>query len=145
MSEPIRRLVHDYADAVCRGDADAWGATWAPDGVWDMGSIRLEGRSAILGAWEQAMSDYDQVIHVVWNGSADLDVAAGVGRGRWYIGEFLKPNGASPNMLLACYDDTYLSLDGAWLFQSRRLNRLYSGPADLSGAFGGPPPAATDP
>lgn len=145
MSEAIRRLVHDYADAVCCGDADAWGATWAPDGVWEMGTLRMEGRTEIVGAWEQAMAGFDQVIHVAYNGSVDLDPEGNAGRGRWYIGEFLAPRQGSPQMLLACYDDAYVNLDGTWLFAARRLGRLYSGPPDLTGDFGGPPPPPLNP
>jgi hypothetical protein len=32
----IRELLEAYADAVCCVDADAWGATWAEDSVWEL-------------------------------------------------------------------------------------------------------------
>ena len=142
MSEEVARLVHAYADAVCNNDATGWASTWADDAVWDMGGLRLQGRADIAGAWAQAMADYEQVIQVVYNGAADLDVAAGVGSGRWYVGEFLKPRDGDPKMLLARYDDRYVSVAGVWLFAERALERLYSGPPDLSGVFGSPPSGA---
>lgn len=145
MNLSISRLVHDYADAVCNTDAEAWEATWAPESVWDMGAVRFEGRADILDAWVQAMSGFEQVVQVVYNGSADLDSDAGTGRGRWYIAEYLKPRSNSAKMMLGFYDDRYVYVDGAWLFGERRLTRLYSGPPDLTGDFAGPPAPSVDP
>jgi hypothetical protein len=139
VTDPIRRLVHQYADAVCADDADRWSATWAPDAVWEMGAMSWTGRADIVEAWIQAMARFEQVIHIVHNGVADLDPDTGSGDGRWYVAEYLKPTSGDPSQLLACYDDEYVHVDGVWVFGSRRLKRLYSGPPDLTGKFGGPP------
>ena len=37
--------------------------------------------------------------------------------------------------MLARYDDTYVRVDGEWLFSSRSLGPLYHGPPDLTGEF----------
>ncbi|MEL7207491.1 MAG: nuclear transport factor 2 family protein, partial [Actinomycetota bacterium] len=86
--DPIADLVHRYADAVVHRDGDRWGATWAPDGCWDLGQGRVvEGRDAIVAFWRRAMDGLEAVIQTVGNGTYELDEAAGSGQGRWYIQE----------------------------------------------------------
>lgn len=52
----IRELCERYVDAVNRRDAKDWGATWAPDAVWDLGRGPVQGRDQIVAAWEGAMA-----------------------------------------------------------------------------------------
>ena len=133
--EAIRSLLHRYADAVCRFDPDQWAATWAPEGVWDMGRTKVEGREAIGETWKTIMSGIPAVYHVYYNGTADLDDDAGTGSGRWYVGEFLHMADGSTVAMYGYYDDEYLLIDGEWLFSTRTLTPLYRGPADMSGDF----------
>jgi hypothetical protein len=145
MTADPTHLVHAYADAVCHNDADAWVATWADDGVWDMGGAQIEGREELGSVWKSAMAGFEQVIQVVYNGTVQVDEGTGAGSGRWYIGEFLDPVDGPSQMLLAYYDDDYTRSEGAWLFSRRKLVRLYSGPPDLSSGFAGPPAASPSP
>jgi hypothetical protein len=145
MNADMSRLVHAYADAVCHNDAEAWVATWADDGVWDMGAAQIEGRQELGSVWKAAMAGFEQVIQVVYNGTVQVDERTGAGSGRWYIGEFLEPVEGPPQMLLAYYDDDYTRSEGAWFFARRKLVRLYSGPPDLSSGFAGPPATASSP
>ena len=87
MSYPtIDDLLHAYADAVVRRDADQWISTWATDAVWELGKgRRVEGADAILSLWNSAMDGFTAVIQNVVNRTADLDDAAGTGSGRCYI------------------------------------------------------------
>ena len=133
--DAIRDLIHRYADAVCRFDAEQWQATWAPDGVWDLGRTTVEGRDAIGETWVSIMSGIPQVFHTYANGNATLDEAAGTGTGRWYVGEFLHMADESTVAMYGYYDDEYVLVDGQWLFRTRRLTPLYRGPADMSGDF----------
>lgn len=134
--DAIQDLVHRYADAVVRRDADQWAATWAVDAVWELGKgRRVEGREAILGLWNSAMDGFKAVVQNVVNGTADLDEAAGTGRGRWYIHEHWHRASDERGILLAYYDDTYTRVDGAWQFASRELVVQYGGAPDLSGDF----------
>lgn len=133
--DTIRSLIHRYADAVCRFDPEQWTATWAPDGVWDMGQVNVEGRDQIGQTWTSIMSGFPAVVHVYYNGTCDLDETAGTGSGRWYVGEFLRmPDGDSMAMY-GYYDDDYVRVDGEWLFAKRSLTGLYRGAGDMSGAF----------
>ena len=137
--DPIAHLQHQYADAVVHYDGDQWAATWAPDGVWELGRGRpVEGRDAILQFWHQAMSGFVAVSQNVLNGSYELDEDAGTGSGRWYIIEHFHrkgDDGGTKGRLLAYYDDTYVRIDGVWLFASRQLVPQYSGPVDMSADF----------
>jgi ketosteroid isomerase-like protein len=134
--EAIEDLVHRYADAVVRRDPEQWGATWAPDAVWDLGrGRRMEGRDAIREFWNGAMDGFKAVVQNVVNGTADLDESAGTGTGRWYILEHFKRVDDVPGILLAHYDDVYTLVDGEWLFASRDLVIHYGGPPDLSADF----------
>ena len=134
--DAIVELVHKYADGVVYRDPEQWSSTWAPDAVWVLGPGReVVGRDAILALWTQAIGTFDAVVQNVVNQSVVLDEDAGTGSGRCYIMEhFLRADG-NPGILLAHYDDTYVRINGEWLFSSRRLHSKYQGPPDLSAPF----------
>ena len=74
--DPIAELVHLYADAVVHHNGEQWGATWAPDAVWELGKgRRVEGRDAILELWHNAMGGFNAVVQTVLNGTYELDEA----------------------------------------------------------------------
>lgn len=134
--DPIAELVHLYADAVVHHDGDQWGATWAEDAHWELGRHgRVEGRTAIVELWHGAMSGFNAVVQTVLNGTYELDEDAGTGSGRWYIQEHWHRASGEKGKLLAHYDDTYVRVDGRWLFNSRELVVHYGGPQDLSADF----------
>jgi len=136
--EPIRALVHSYADAVCRRATDQWAGNWTDDAVWDIGGGRQQGRDQVVGSWVAAMQGMRAVVHMVLNGTATLDTDTGTGR--WYFQEHAVPEGSSPVLLLAYYDDEYRREPDGWRFSSRLMTLLYLGAPDLSGHFAGPPP-----
>ena len=132
--DDILDLVHRYSDAVCRKDRDQWAATWADDAVWDLGKGRLtQGKTNIVGFWQAAVNSLNVVVQLVHNGTVSIDGESATGR--WYISEHMERSGGIVGMLLAWYDDTYVRVDGEWLFTSRILASLYHGPPDLSGGF----------
>ena len=59
----IQELIATYNDAVIRMDPDAWGSTWAEDGVWSLPGIAdgIAGREAIVETWKMAMSQFEFV------------------------------------------------------------------------------------
>ena len=136
--DAIRELVHRSADAVCRRDAEGWGATWSSDGIWDLGGGAVEGRDAVVAAWVEAMRSFDAVVQTVLNGFATFSGDGGTGdrgTGRWYLQEHLQYAGGEPGMLLAAYDDEYARDADGWRFRTRRLTPYYLGPPDLTGRF----------
>ena len=134
--DPIAELGHLYADAVVHHDGGQWGATWAEDAFWELGAgRRVEGREAILELWHGAMGTFNAVVQTVLNGTYELDDDAGTGTGRWYIQEHFHRANGDKGKLLAHYDDTYVRVDGRWLFNSRELVPHYAGPQDMSADF----------
>jgi ketosteroid isomerase-like protein len=130
----IAGLVHRYADAVCRRDADQWASCWAEDGVWVLDAERrVHGRGAIVEQWATEMAKYRAVIQLVANGDWSLDGHEATGR--WYIHEYNRRSDGSSAILVAYYDDGYRRTGGDWLFTRRQLTRLYQGPPDLAGDF----------
>ena len=132
--DAIEDLVHRYSDAVVHRDGDQWIATWADEGIWDLGrGRRVEGRDAVLELWEHAMARYDAVVQTVMNGACDLDDT--VGSGRWYIHEVMQRAGGDRGLMVGHYDDRYVRTDDGWRFAERSLVQHYAGPGDLSGDF----------
>lgn len=134
--DPIRDLLHRYADAVCRNDELAWAATWSDDGVWDLGGGReATGLEEITDMWRGGMGRYARVLHRYENSAATLDEAAGTGTGRAYVTEVLKPTDEGALVMHGYYDDEYRRTGDGWRFSRRTLVRLYHGPPDFSGFF----------
>ncbi len=128
----IRQLVERYADAVNRIDPGDWGATWAADGTWDLGQAAVEGKEKIVGFWKQIMPSFPFVVQIIHSGVVDA-VDATHANGRWYLSEYMHRPDGSKSHGIGCYRDTYVKVDGKWLFQRRRYDLLYNGPPDLSG------------
>lgn len=132
--DDISDLVYRYSDAVTRKDRTQWAATWAEDAWWDLGKGRLSrGRDTIVEFWQKAVDGLTIVVQLVHNGAVAID--GETASGRWYVSEHLERTTGATGLLLAWYDDTYVRVDGQWLFASRSLGSLYHGLPDLSGAF----------
>ena len=114
------RALHDrYADAVTRRDAEAWGALWAKDAVWELMGMRVEGQPAILGLWTQAMAGFAFVGFFSQPGA--IAVAGDRAEGRVWTHEVLDgPEGE--RRPLGRYDDVYVKRGGEWLYSERRFN-----------------------
>ena len=128
----LRQVAERYVDAVNRFDPEAWGSTWAPDGEWITSSTRT-GREEIVEDWTRIMATIPNVYMHVYSGVID-DVTGDTASGRWYMGEVTNRE-AGQRMNSLCYFDTYRRIDNQWYIQTRRLEALYRGPADLSGDF----------
>jgi ketosteroid isomerase-like protein len=140
----ISDLVHRYADAVVHRDAAQWGSCWADDARWILDADRdVTGRAAIVATWTAAMDRFECVVQNVVNGAVRFGPAHGdaaSATGRWYILEHFQRRDGSAGLLLAYYDDTYLSVGDSWLFASRELVIVYHGAPDLSAEFVRPLP-----
>lgn len=115
----IRALVHRYTMAIADRDADTWSATWADDGVWDMGGQVTRGRPAIRSQWETAMARFVEVGHVA--SFAELSVDGDDATGRWVVEETTVDADGKSFAFVADYHDTYVRTGGGWRFAQRRL------------------------
>ena len=122
----IRELIESYSDAVFRHDADAWIANWAEDGVWHLPSlgIDLTGRTAIRGAWEQAMSAFSTAGFFAVPGAIEIDGDTAVARA--YTQEILvAKDGGGVRKIVGAYDDKLVRRDGQWQFARRAYTVLH--------------------
>jgi len=132
----LRNLMGRYTDAVNRVDADAWIATWAEDGVWNLLGNPVSGRDNILALWKQMMSSFEFALMLP--SSCLFDVDGDTASGHWYLHEYTRDPEGNASTVLSRYLDTYTRQDGQWLFQSRDYSFIYNGPADLSGSYTAP-------
>jgi ketosteroid isomerase-like protein len=129
----LRNLMGRYADAVNRRDADAWVATWATDGVWNLLGNPVSGRDNILALWQQMMASFEFALMLP--SSCLFDVSGDTASGHWYLHEYTRDLQGNASTVLSRYLDTYVRQGGQWLFQSRHYSFIYNGPADLSGSY----------
>ena len=134
----LRNLMARYADAVNRHDANAWVATWAEDGVWNLLGTPVSGRDNILALWQQMMGSFEFALMLP--SSCLFSVTGNTASGHWYLHEYTRDLQGTATTVLSRYLDTYVKQNGQWLFQSRQYSFIYNGPADLSGTY--TPPAA---
>jgi len=129
----LRNLMACYVDAVNRRDANAWIATWAEDGVWNLLGSPVSGRDNILALWQQMMGGFEFALMLP--SSCLFTVDGDSASGHWYLHEYLRDTQGTASTVLSRYLDTYVKRQGKWLFQSRQYGFLYNGPADLSGSY----------
>lgn len=136
--EAIRRLSHDYADAVISRDPDVWGALWTDDAVWVLGPGReVHGRAAIVELWLKALGAYTTVVQLYQSSESTID--GDDAHGRAYLVELVEQADGARRTMVGYYQDTYRRTSERWLFASRELTVLYRGATDLSGPLLGAP------
>ncbi len=129
----LRDLMARYVDAVNRYDEQAWIATWAEDGVWDLLGTPVEGRDAILGMWQQMMATFEYAL--LFPNSCHFEFEGDSAAGHWYLHEYTRDGEGNASAILSRYNDTYVRQQGQWLFKRRAYQFIYNGPPDFSGAF----------
>ncbi|MCR9103915.1 MAG: nuclear transport factor 2 family protein [Gammaproteobacteria bacterium] len=129
----LRNLMARYVDAVNRYDADAWIATWAEDGVWNLMGNPVQGRDNILALWQQMMASFEYAL--LLPSSCLFEFQGDSATGHWYLHEYSRDLDGNKGTLISRYNDTYVKVKGQWLFQSREYCFIYNGPPDFSGDF----------
>jgi len=122
----IRELFETYSDAVCRHDAETWGATWAEDAVWhlpdypEMGEVK--GREAIVATWKGAMEHYPGIVFVATPGS--IEVSGDRATARSYTSEVYDHGGVTKRDR-GRYDDELVKTPQGWRFSRRVFKNLH--------------------
>src|SRR3954454_5294615 len=124
----IRELLEAYADAVCVVDANAWGATWAEDSVWELPDYpqigQIAGKSNIVAAWIAAMAQYPGISFISAPGSIVVPGDEAVVRS--YTSEVFDDQANGKTLRdRGRYDDIVIRQDGQWLFKKRRFQKLH--------------------
>lgn len=133
----IGELVHRYCDSLCVRNRDAWVATFAEDGVWDVGRGPVVGMAALAQSFDRIMELFDHVLQLTHNGESH--VSGDQASGRWYITEYGLTAKGRRTFYIGHYDDTYVRTAESWRFARRLATWHYHGLPDLSGTFGPPP------
>ena len=129
----LRNLMGRYTDAVNRRDADAWIATWAEDGVWNLLGTPVSGRDNILALWLQMMGGFEFALMLP--SSSVFEIESDSARGHWYLHEYTRDHEGNASTMVSRYLDTYVKQGGQWLFQLRHYSFIYNGPSDMSGTY----------
>lgn len=120
----IRELVDAYGDAVCRRDADAWVATWAPDGQWIIRGATITGHAALRSTWTGAMAAYRFVSFAGFPGA--IRVMGNTAQLRVQTTEWLLPVDGPARLQHGAYADVLTRIDGRWRFARRSFSVLQS-------------------
>lgn len=115
----IRELHDSYCDAVLRQDPNDWGSLWAEDAIWSLMGTEVVGRDNIVNLWNGAMSNFDAVSFV--GTPASIEVNGDSASGRYQTHEILVEN-SEPRVAGGRYDDSFIKLDGKWLYSKRVFN-----------------------
>lgn len=122
----IRDLLDTYADAVTQRDADAWGATWAPDGHWTMPDYpefpAQTGRENIVNLWTEAMKQFPGIMFEAWPGSIEVDGDTATVRS--YTSE-IYDQGENTVRDRGEYEDECVKIDGRWHFKQRAFRNIH--------------------
>lgn len=121
----IADLVNRSVAGVMRRDAAMWGATWAPDASWkiDLLPEPARGRDVIVGIFAQIMQKFQFVSMSSFVTS--LEIRGDRATGEAYSQELLFPLDGGQKILVGCFKDEYVRIDGQWHFQSRVYETLY--------------------
>ena len=126
----IRELLDAYSDAVCTVDAEAWGATWAEDGVWELPDYpdigQILGKRNIVTAWKAAMLSYPGIVFVATPGF--IVVKGDTAASRSYTSEVFTDKDGVVNRHRGRYDDVLVKRGGKWLFKSRVFKNIHKEP-----------------
>jgi uncharacterized protein (TIGR02246 family) len=120
----IRELLDAYGDAVCRHDADAWVATWAPQGRWLIRGATITGHEALRTTWVRAMAAYRFVSFAANPGA--MVVAGDTAQLRVQTTEWLVPGDGPARLQHGTYEDLLVRLSGRWLFAQRSFTVLHA-------------------
>ncbi len=119
----LRNLMATYVDAVIKRDASSWGATWAENAEWNLLGNLVTGRDNIVGLWQQIMSGFE--LAIMQPSISQFVVLGDTATGYWYLQEFTKDFEGNTATLYSRYNDTYVKIDGQWLYQSRQYEILH--------------------
>ena len=123
----LRELLDQYADAVNQRDADAWGATWAEDSVWNLSVIEgmedVVGRDNIVAAWTEAMKMFPFVNMMFVPGHIRVDGDRATMRS--YTAEVATTTDGNTIRPRGQYDDDCVKIGGQWYFARRSFNSLH--------------------
>jgi uncharacterized protein (TIGR02246 family) len=136
--QEIRDLSARYAMSLDDHDWDALAQLWTEDAVWSIGDVIFDGRQAVMGFLRGCLTEDYFAKHI--NGQSLIEVnedgitATGQTDVLWLAQNF-------ETQVMARYVDSYVKVDGRWLFKHREEIGVAHRPGPVSSgpmAIGGP-------
>lgn len=116
--EDIKILKHNYAKQCDDNyNPDGIASLFTEDGVWDGGPLGFaDGREAIKAFFTATPDLVSYALHSVANPIIEVD--GDTAKGHWYLWQpmVIKPDDQAM-WLIATYEDTYVRVDGKWMFK----------------------------
>ena len=122
----ITELAYRYADAVTRGDWDAFEAVWAPDGVWEEAppvEVHVEGARAIREHVAPSLDRADFYVQMIHGVVVTLH-GDGRASARTHLQGMAKA-GQHTFVNYGIYYDELVKSEAGWQYTFRRLEHLY--------------------
>lgn len=123
----IRELLERYGDAVTRMDAEAWGATWAEDGVWELPEYpqigTVKGREKIVEIWKAAVPNYPNLLFLALPGVIEINGDRAYVRS--YTSEAYNPSPGVTKREHGLYEDVVVKRNGKWVFLNRKFRNVH--------------------
>ena len=115
----IGRLIDEYSEAVSRGDVEAFGRCWTPEGRWTGPGLECEGVFAITSAFGKirgriASAEQDIV-------AGDVTVDGDHATGTWEIRETIVDRDGTERGRVGRYEDAYRRTRDGWKFAARHF------------------------
>ena len=130
--EAVRQLHYEYCRKMENGfDAEALGALWIEDGVWDGGPFgRHVGRAAIVDFFRRHSRDIAFSGHYLANEEITVDGDAGVCRCTGLVPvTFISEHRTDNQWMFVTWNNSTVRHEGKWLFETLRatVNKTVSG------------------
>ena len=132
----IRGLCDRFADAANHLNYEAFRATWAAEGVWDIGepmNVHAEGVDDIEKTLEQLLGEWEFFVQMPHAGAVKIQGERATAR--WTMNEIGRTRGDNPQSQfnLSTYTDELVKQDGKWLFTKRSYKMTYLDVSPLPG------------
>ncbi len=128
----VRALTARFTDAVNRGVPAELGPLFAQGGVWVVpGFGDTTGRAAIVDLITDLLGRFSFLVQVLHGGVVEVD--GDRAWARWYLSEYAVSDDGKGWHFVGVYQDSHVRDEGDWLFERRKFDFLYRGPADFSG------------
>jgi uncharacterized protein (TIGR02246 family) len=115
----ISRLIDAYIDAVSRGDVEAFGRFWTPEGRWTGPGLDCSGIFAITRTFAKMRERIRAAEQTVVEG--DVEIEGDRATGSWLIHEAIVDRDGKERQRVGRYDDTYRRTREGWKFASRHF------------------------
>jgi ketosteroid isomerase-like protein len=130
----IQELIYRYTDALNREDWDAFEATFAPEGTWEIGApapLRAEGAANVRAAISERVTPLELLNQIAMVPVVDVD--GDTATARVVIEEWARLPDVFSMRLRGIYYDELRKVDGQWRFTSRLMRTVYVDHSPLEG------------